>query len=124
MTVRRSVRIVSSIVSPARISLDGLTRTSFRCTRPPRTASVAAPRVLKKRAAQSHLSIRTSFMTAMIAAVHIDATPLGLVLSVMSAERQRVVVVGGGFGGLQAVRKLRRAPVDITLIDRRNFHLF
>jgi NADH dehydrogenase len=36
----------------------------------------------------------------------------------------RVVVVGGGFGGLQAVQKLRRAPVDVTLIDRRNFHLF
>jgi NADH:ubiquinone reductase (H+-translocating) len=38
--------------------------------------------------------------------------------------RQRVVVIGGGFGGLQAVKALRRAPVDITLIDRRNFHLF
>ncbi|MGI8559699.1 MAG: FAD-dependent oxidoreductase [Solirubrobacteraceae bacterium] len=36
----------------------------------------------------------------------------------------RVVVVGGGFGGLQAVRRLRRAPVEVTLIDRRNFHLF
>jgi NADH:ubiquinone reductase (H+-translocating) len=36
----------------------------------------------------------------------------------------RVVVVGGGFGGLQVVRRLRRAPVEITLIDRRNFHLF
>jgi NADH dehydrogenase len=36
----------------------------------------------------------------------------------------RVVVVGGGFGGLQAVLKLRRAPVDVTLVDRRNFHLF
>jgi NADH dehydrogenase len=33
-------------------------------------------------------------------------------------------VVGGGFGGLQAVRSLRRAPVEITLVDRRNFHLF
>jgi NADH dehydrogenase len=33
-------------------------------------------------------------------------------------------VVGGGFGGLQAVRKLRRQSVDVTLIDRRNFHLF
>jgi NADH:ubiquinone reductase (H+-translocating) len=37
---------------------------------------------------------------------------------------QRVVVVGGGFGGLQAVMKLRRRPVEVTLIDRRNFHLF
>jgi NADH:quinone reductase (non-electrogenic) len=38
--------------------------------------------------------------------------------------RHRVVVVGGGFGGLQAALRLRRAPVDVTLIDRRNFHLF
>ena len=36
----------------------------------------------------------------------------------------RVVVVGGGFGGLQAVRRLRHEPVEITLVDRRNFHLF
>src|SRR5919201_389089 len=36
----------------------------------------------------------------------------------------RVVVVGGGFGGLQVVQKLRRAPVEVTLVDRRNFHLF
>jgi len=41
-----------------------------------------------------------------------------------AGARHRVVVVGGGFGGLQAVRKLRGAPVDVTLIDRRNFHLF
>jgi NADH:ubiquinone reductase (H+-translocating) len=38
--------------------------------------------------------------------------------------RQRVVVIGGGFGGLQAVNALDGAAVDITLIDRRNFHLF
>lgn len=36
----------------------------------------------------------------------------------------RVVVVGGGFAGLNLVRALRRAPVDVTLIDRRNFHVF
>jgi NADH:ubiquinone reductase (H+-translocating) len=36
----------------------------------------------------------------------------------------RVVVVGGGFGGLQAALKLRRAAVQVTLVDRRNFHLF
>lgn len=36
----------------------------------------------------------------------------------------RVVVIGAGFGGLAAVRALRRAPVEITLVDRRNHHLF
>jgi NADH:ubiquinone reductase (H+-translocating) len=41
-----------------------------------------------------------------------------------AARSHRVVVVGGGFAGLQAVRGLRRAPVDVTLVDRRNFHLF
>jgi len=36
----------------------------------------------------------------------------------------RVVVIGGGFGGLQAAKHLATAPVDLTLVDRRNFHLF
>lgn len=36
----------------------------------------------------------------------------------------RVVVVGGGFGGLNVVRALRRVKVEVTLVDRRNFHLF
>jgi NADH dehydrogenase len=36
----------------------------------------------------------------------------------------RVVVVGGGFGGLQAVKVLGRADADVTLIDRHNYHLF
>jgi NADH dehydrogenase len=36
----------------------------------------------------------------------------------------RVVIVGGGFGGLYAAKALGRAPVSLTLIDRRNFHLF
>ncbi|HEY5851846.1 MAG TPA: NAD(P)/FAD-dependent oxidoreductase [Lysobacter sp.] len=41
-----------------------------------------------------------------------------------SGARQRVVVVGGGFGGLWATRALSGDDVDITLIDRRNHHLF
>ncbi|PSB65705.1 FAD-dependent oxidoreductase, partial [filamentous cyanobacterium CCP1] len=43
------------------------------------------------------------------------------------AEKQsmhRVVIVGGGFGGLYAAKELGRAPVQVTLIDKRNFHLF
>jgi len=39
-------------------------------------------------------------------------------------EKHRVVILGGGFGGLAAAQKLKRATVDVTLIDRRNFHLF
>ena len=39
-------------------------------------------------------------------------------------ERHRVVIIGGGFGGLRAARALKSAPVDVTLIDRRNYHLF
>ncbi|WEX74087.1 NAD(P)/FAD-dependent oxidoreductase [Sinorhizobium numidicum] len=38
--------------------------------------------------------------------------------------RPRVVILGAGFGGLSAAISLRRAPVDVTVIDRRNYHLF
>jgi NADH dehydrogenase len=40
------------------------------------------------------------------------------------AAKHRVVIVGGGFGGLPATRWLARKPVEVTLIDRRNHHLF
>jgi len=40
------------------------------------------------------------------------------------STRPRVVIVGGGFGGLNAAIALRRTPVDIVLLDRRNYHLF
>ena len=41
-----------------------------------------------------------------------------------TAETHRVVIIGGGFGGLYAAKALGRAPVSITLVDKRNFHLF
>jgi NADH dehydrogenase len=41
-----------------------------------------------------------------------------------ASGRRRVVIVGGGFGGLAAARRLRRADVDVTLIDRTSHHLF
>jgi NADH dehydrogenase len=40
------------------------------------------------------------------------------------SARRRVAIVGGGFGGLAAARKLRRANVEVTLVDRKNHHLF
>ena len=43
---------------------------------------------------------------------------------VTEGNTKRVVIVGGGFGGLYAAKVLGRAPVAVTLIDRRNFHLF
>jgi NADH dehydrogenase len=39
-------------------------------------------------------------------------------------EQHRVVIIGGGFGGLSAARRLKHAPVQVTLIDRCNYHLF
>src|SRR5690242_8423815 len=39
-------------------------------------------------------------------------------------RQPRVVIVGGGFGGLSAAKGLAKAPVEITLIDRNNHHLF
>ncbi len=40
------------------------------------------------------------------------------------ADLHRVVILGGGFGGLSAALRLRRTPVQVTLIDRCNYHLF
>ena len=42
----------------------------------------------------------------------------------MPQSQPQVVVVGGGFGGLYAARALRGAPVHVTIVDRRNHHLF
>ena len=41
-----------------------------------------------------------------------------------SGNRKKVVIVGAGFGGMHAARALRKADVDVTVVDRRNFHLF
>src|ERR1700719_4589042 len=42
----------------------------------------------------------------------------------MPEQRPHVVIVGAGFGGLEAAKTLGRAPVAITLIDRQNYHCF
>ncbi len=67
-----------------------------------------------------------SYLHSHLARAHID--DLLRQAEQRTADRQnhrpRVVIVGGGFGGLQTARHLARLPVDVTLIDRRNFHLF
>jgi NADH dehydrogenase FAD-containing subunit len=45
-------------------------------------------------------------------------------MSEMPKHRPRVVIVGGGFGGLAAAKALRRTPAEVTLIDRNNHHVF
>lgn len=42
----------------------------------------------------------------------------------MAPERPRVLILGSGFGGLAAAKALKRAPVEVTLVDRTNHHLF
>jgi len=42
----------------------------------------------------------------------------------MEQKRPRVVILGAGFGGLRAAARLANAPVDVTLVDKRNYHLF
>ncbi len=41
-----------------------------------------------------------------------------------ASSRPHVIVIGGGFAGIACVKRLRRAPVDVTLVDRQNHHLF
>src|SRR6516165_12697843 len=42
----------------------------------------------------------------------------------MTENQHRVIILGGGFGGLLAAQRLKGAAVQVTLFDRRNFHLF
>src|SRR5215472_16908537 len=41
-----------------------------------------------------------------------------------ASPRPRVVIIGAGFGGLSAAKQLSRAPFDVTVVDRHNYHLF
>src|SRR5262245_11154267 len=42
----------------------------------------------------------------------------------MADGRAKVVIIGAGFGGIEAAKSLKRAPVDVTVIDRQNHHCF
>src|SRR5215831_13968147 len=61
-------------------------------------------------------------MSAMLAENRRDQ--IGAVVDAPGPQRKRVVIVGGGFAGIAAAHALRHADVDVTLIDRRNHHIF
>jgi NADH dehydrogenase len=52
------------------------------------------------------------------------AVPVGVSEGAVKRVRPRVVIVGGGFGGIHAALGLARSNVDVTLIDKKNFHTF
>jgi AcrR family transcriptional regulator len=81
------------------------------CRASPRPLSVPTPSRPARRHRAAHDAAR--------AAAAISADP-----AAPRAGRPHVVVVGGGFGGLHAARALRKAAVDVTLVDRTNHHLF
>lgn len=54
----------------------------------------------------------------------VETSVVPAAVSRKSSGKSRVVIVGGGFGGLYAAKHLGKAPIDLTLVDRRNFHLF
>ena len=65
--------------------------------------------------------------TALRAATDPDRTgpiPGAMQATAAAGVRPRVVIVGAGFGGLVAAQALRKAPVQVTVVDRRNYHLF
>ena len=62
-----------------------------------------------------HEHIAAGSLVAGAGSAHVERPPM---------TRHRVLILGGGFGGLLAPKALRRAPVQVTLIDKRNFHLF
>jgi NADH dehydrogenase len=45
-------------------------------------------------------------------------------LSIMNSEKQRIVIVGGGFGGIELTKKLRNKNVDVVILDKHNYHTF
>ena len=45
-------------------------------------------------------------------------------LSSMQHEKQKIVIVGGGFGGIELAKQLRNQHVDITILDKHNYHTF
>jgi NADH dehydrogenase len=74
--------------------------------------------------AMSDPSDTTSRVTGAAAGAALEAETGAAAATEPAGRRHRVVIVGGGFGGLYAAKGLAEAPVEITLVDRANHHLF
>ena len=61
-------------------------------------------------------------MSAMLAETGPDEA--SAIVEAPHRERKRVVIIGAGFAGIAAARALRRADVDVVVVDRRNHHIF
>jgi NADH:ubiquinone reductase (H+-translocating) len=58
------------------------------------------------------------------AASAVAEKPEGAAVPASGRVRRRVVVIGGGFAGINAAQELAKLPVDVTLVDRKNYHTF
>ena len=65
-------------------------------------------------------SVGTSMTTILTRSFPEEKPPAGKAVP----GKRRVLIVGGGFAGIAAARALKRADVEITLVDRRNHHIF
>ena len=90
---------------------------------PPTVASIGRHRCESDRAPDTGSHPLAGYREPMTIGDLRPATTNGQV-SAAGGSRHRVVIVGGGFGGLYAARALRRAPAAVTLIDRQNHHVF
>ena len=70
------------------------------------------------------MTLRTELQLETIATASGGNKPRSLSAKASPAKHHHVVILGGGFGGLSAARYLKTVPVRVTLVDRRNFHLF
>src|SRR3954447_11960057 len=68
-------------------------------------------------------SVGTSMTTVLTKSFPQEKPPVRPVRKVVP-DKKRVLIVGGGFAGIAAARALKRTDVEITLIDRRNHHIF
>ena len=85
--------------------------------------SKAASRYFHRRRASLHLK-GEKLISGIMGATQMAGAAGGLAVAQGGRSRPRVVILGAGFGGIHAAQGLAHLPVDVTIVDRRNYHLF